>query len=311
MRPERYVVLRPPPGFAHRKGQAWEQVVLPARAAALRAALIWSPANLAPLAWPRNVIVLHDAAALRNASRDSRAYRLWHSTFGIAVARRAQRIVTVSEFSRRELTELAGLDPERIVVIHGGVDQRFSPDAGSDRLAEALGLTRPYVLTVGSEDPRKNLDSLSRISARLRDTGLELVWAGGSLGHIPSNGSSNGIRRLGYVADQDLPALYAGARAFVLPSHYEGFGLPCLEAMACGTPVVAANRAALPETCGDAALLVDPDDPDEVATAVISAATDEATRTRLRSAGLRRAADNGWDRTARETDALLTSLAEA
>ena len=108
------------------------------------------------------------------------------------------------------------------------------------------------------------------------------------------------MRALGYVDDDQLPGLYRGALAFVLPSRYEGFGLTCLEAMACGTPVVAANRAALPETCGDAALLVDPDDPGVLATAVVIAATEQNARKALRAAGLRRAAGYSWARTAAE-----------
>jgi glycosyltransferase involved in cell wall biosynthesis len=114
---------------------------------------------------------------------------------------------------------------------------------------------------------------------------------------------------LGYVDDDLMPGLYSGARAFVLPSSYEGLGLTCLEAMACGTPVVAADRAALPETCGDAALLVDPDDPAALAAAVLRACDDEPLRAQMRARGLSRAGERTWDRAARETDALLRELA--
>ncbi len=309
-RPDRYVALGPPPGFAHRAGQAWEQLALPARAARLRAAVIWSPANLAPWIWPRNVVVLHDAAALRNGSGYSRSYRAWHAGFGTASARRALRVVTVSEFSRNELVAIGGLDPDKVVVIHGGVDGRFRPDADAAQAARTYGLHQPYVLTVATDDARKNLAVLGDAAAQLRDAGIELVWAGASRRHIAGAASLDGVRPLGYVSDPDLPGLYAGARAFVLPSRYEGFGLTCLEAMACGTPVVAADRAALPETCGGAALLVEPDDPAAVAQAVVRAATDEELRARLRDAGLRRAAETTWERTAGETDSLLMSLVE-
>lgn len=311
LRPDRYLPLAPPRRFATEAGQAWEQVALPAHAARLRAALMLSPANLAPWLWPRNVLVLHDAAVLRNTTEYTYAYRAWHARFGLAVARRALRVVTVSEFSRRELVALGRLDPDKVVVIHGGVAPRFCPDADVELAIRRLGLRRPYVLTVGTDAARKNLASLAHAAIRLREAGLELVWAGAGRPYIGSGGSVEGVHRLGYVADADLPGLYAGARAFVLPSRYEGFGLPCLEAMACGTPVVAAARGALPETCGDAALLVDPDEPEDVAQAVLDAAMDEQLRVRLRAAGLRRASERTWDRTAHQIDALLMSLVGA
>jgi glycosyltransferase involved in cell wall biosynthesis len=308
--PDRYVVAQPRPRARRRQlAQAWEQAVLPARAARLGASLVFSPANLAPLAWPRNVLVMHDAAVLREPEAYSRAYRAWHATAGAASARRALGVITVSEFSRGELIELAGLDPSRLSVIPGGVDPRFSPEADPALATRRLGLERPYVLTIATDDRRKNLEKLAPVAAALAREGLELVWAGDRRPYFATAAAVAGVRSVGYVEDADLPGLYAGARAFVLPSRYEGFGLTCLEAMACGTPVVAANRAALPETCGGAALLVDPDDGDALAQAVLIAAGDDAARGALRSAGLRRAGQFSWDRTAAAVDALLSSLA--
>jgi glycosyltransferase involved in cell wall biosynthesis len=309
--PDRYAALVPPERARGRGlGQAWEQLVLPAEAARRRASLIFSPANLAPLLWPRNVLMLHDAAVLRESSTYSRAYGAWHRRLGVHCARRALRVVTVSEFSRRELIELAGLDRDKLVVIRGGVDERFRPTVDHERVARKLGLGGPYVLTVATDDRRKNLAVLNQAAWRLRTLGVELVWAGDSRPYITHTRSIEGVRALGYVEEEDLPGLYRGARAFVLPSTYEGLGLPCLEAMACGTPVVAADRAALPETCGNAALLVDPDDADAVAGAVVRAASDERLRVHLREAGLRRAAESTWERAAREADALLSSLVD-
>jgi glycosyltransferase involved in cell wall biosynthesis len=310
--PSRYAAVIPPPRVRGRAlGQAWEQFALPAEAARRRAALIFSPANLAPVLWPRNVLVLHDAAILRQPAAYSRTYAAWHRRVGIACARRAVMVVTVSEFSRRELLELAGLDQDRLVVIRGGVDGRFGPHADREAVAQKLGLNAPYVLTVATDDRRKNLGVLTETARRLRTLGVELVWAGDARAHIGHAGSVEGVRALGYVDEADLAGLYVGARAFVLPSTYEGLGLTCLEAMACGTPVVAADRAALPETCGEAALLVDPEDPDAVAAAVLRAVTDEAVRGRLRDAGLHRASQTTWDRAAREADALLSGLVDA
>jgi glycosyltransferase involved in cell wall biosynthesis len=219
--------------------------------------------------------------------------------------------VTVSEHSRRELVELLGADPDRITVVRPGVDERFTPGADIERSRAALGLTRPYVLTVAAHGARKNLPALATAARRLRAEGLELVVAGGTRAHLAADSAVDGARHVGYVPEEHLPGLYAGASAFVLPSRHEGFGLPCIEAMASGTPVVASNRGALPETCGDAALLVDPDDHDAIADAVLSAALDASAAQRLRRAGLARAATLSWERAAREVDAVLRDAASS
>ena len=292
-----YEVVRPPAALSHRAGHAWEQVVLPTRAR--RARLLLNPANLAPLAFPRNAVVIHDAAALRHPGWYSPLYARWQRGVLPIVARRARIVITVSDFSKRELAELLHVDAH---VVPGGVDGRFNPQADPEPAKAALGLTRPYVLTVASRTTRKNLASLDATARRLGNEGIDLVAAGGERPQFRDDGATGGgPRALGHVPDAHLPGLYAGASAFVLPSWHEGFGLTCIEAMACGTPVVAARAGALPETCADAARYADPGDPEDIATQVQQAMGDDA----LRAAGPRHAAQYTWERTARELDALL------
>jgi glycosyltransferase involved in cell wall biosynthesis len=309
--PSRYTVAAPPTRASSRApGQLWEQVLLPAWAAHARTGVIFSPANLAPLAWPRNVVLVHDAAPFRRPQAYARSYRSWHRVVGAASARRALRVVTVSEFSRRELVELLGLDPAMVTVITGGVSPRFGPDRDPEPIRAKLGLERPYVLTIGTLDERKNLSALGAAARRLRAEGFDVVQAGDVRRHFSPAADGEGLRSLGYVDELDLPGLYRGASAFVLPSLYEGLGLPCLEAMACGVPVVASNRAALPETCRDAAVLVEPEDSDALWRALRSVLEDQALRQRLREAGLRRAASFSWDRAAAQLHLLLASIAD-
>jgi glycosyltransferase involved in cell wall biosynthesis len=307
LRPAGYVVLRPPAALAHRAGHAWEQVVLPVRAARFGARALLCPANLAPLAYPRSVVVIFDAAPLRHPGWYSPAYAAFQRLVLPVVARRALRVITVSEFSRAELAELLGVDA---TVVASGVEERFTPAADPEPARRAHGLARPYVLCVASQTARKNLAALVPAASALAADGIEVVVAGGHRPQFAREHGLDALRLLGHVDDALLPGLYAGAEAFALPSLYEGFGLPVLEAMACGTPVVAAAATALPEACGGAARLAEPDG-EAFSAALTDLLRDERDRERLRAAGLDRAAAFGWDRTAREVDALLSGAAVA
>ena len=258
------------------------------------------------------MVVVHDAAPFREPSWYGRAYGAWHRALVPRVARRARLVIVPSEHVRAELVELFGLPGERTRAIAPGVDPSFARPGDPAALLRRLGLGRPYVLAVGTDSPRKNLALLDAIAPGLAEHGLDVAIAGSERAYMPSTGAERAgaptprARRLGYVADTDLPALYAGAAVFAMPSLYEGFGLPCLEAMAAGAPVVAADRAALPEACGGAALLADPLDADAFAEALLRAAGPQ--RERLVAAGRERAASLGWRRTAEEVDGALEPL---
>jgi glycosyltransferase involved in cell wall biosynthesis len=304
LRPDRYRVIAPPASLAHRAGHAWEQAVLPVLAA--RCALLYSPANLAPVGEERNVVVVHDVAALRHPEAYSRTYVAYQRQILPLVARRARALITVSEFSRAELVELLGVTPGAIRVIPPGVDQRVFAPADPAPALERYELRRAYVLALGTVSLRKNLRVLEPAARALGERGIDLLLAGSDRGYLRDDGAP--LRRLGYVPEPLLPPLYSGARALAMPSLHEGFGLPCLEAMACGTPVVAAARGALPETVGDAALLADPQAPGEFAEALLAAASDESVRSRLTRAGTERAGRYTWEDSVARTDGAIREL---
>jgi glycosyltransferase involved in cell wall biosynthesis len=300
LKPGRYEVIRPPARLVHRAGHLWEQAALPLEARASQ--IIYSPANLAPLAsGRRNAVVIHDVAPLRNPQWYSRAYVAYQRALLPRVARGARQVITVSEFSRGEIADVLGVES---AVVPNGVDERFRPDADPRPAREAHGLERPYVLAVGTRIARKNLGVLDEAAGRLAGHGVDVVHAGSGRHYMQAE-SAGAVKPLGYVAEEHLPGLYAGALALAMPSLYEGFGLPCLEAMACGTPVVAANAGALPETTGNAAILLDPNDATGFAEALVNIATDDDLRERLSADSLVRAARYTWDRTAQQTDAVL------
>jgi glycosyltransferase involved in cell wall biosynthesis len=236
------------------------------------------------------VVTVHDLAVLRHPG----TFNQWtrhYSRFAVPrVARAARRLIAVSEFTRGEIVELVGIPEERIRVIPNAVGQEF--------VAEGPAESGDYVLAVGTLEPRKNLGAAQQAAQRL---GVELRVVGAQgWGGVEVNGW------LGRVSDEELAALYRGARCLVYPSLYEGFGIPVLEAMACGTPVVTSAGGATEEVAGGAAVLVDPQDP-----AAIAAGVEEASsrRDELRARGLERAAQFSWNRVAAETRAVYEDAA--
>jgi glycosyltransferase involved in cell wall biosynthesis len=266
-----------------------------------------------PLAGVPVVTTIHDVSFedIPGLFRRSTALRL--KTLVRLSARRSAAVVTISEFTKGRLVHHYGMDPGRVFVTPLAVARRWTPldaDECSRRLA-GLDLKTPFVLAVGNLHPRKNLPRLIRAVASLRraglnDLGLALVGQRGWRAEevdaaVDAVDGTGWVRFLGFVDDDILQALYGAARVVAYPSLYEGFGLPVLEALACGAVVVASEAAAIPEAAGSAAVLVDPNRDEAVVEGLHRAATDEALRTRLVAAGPGHAARFTWDRCAEQT----------
>ena len=239
-------------------------------------------------------------------------------------ARRAAQIVTVSEYSRQDIIKTYGINPEIVTVTPEAAAQTFEQIKDENRLAEmkkAYGIERDYILSLCSIQPRKNLVRLIEAYYLLRRSHPEvklpqLVLAGKrawldneTMSAAQRDALSADIRFTGYVADEDLNALYSGATCFVYPSYFEGFGLPILEAMKCGTPVIAGDRTSIPEVAGEAALLFDPFDVQSLVEALKRILNDSDYRATLSARGLQRANEFSWQTTARLTLAVYEKAA--
>jgi glycosyltransferase involved in cell wall biosynthesis len=297
-------------------GHLWEQVRLPRL---VGDSLLWSPAMTGPLAVRRQVVTVHDLVTIDHPEWMGRAFGGWYGFLLPQLLPRVAHILAVSTFTRDRLVERLGIAPEGITVVANGVDRRFAPQS-PQRVADtvrALGLPSPhFVLSVCSLEPRKNMRGLlaawERLGRELPDD-VWLVLSGGQgpariFGRRPGERLPARVHLTGHVGDAHLPALMAGALAFVYPSFYEGFGLPPLEAMACGTPCLASDRTAIPEVVGDAGLLVPPDDIDAIADGIGRLVQDGALRQTLAARGLARARRFGWDDTAGRTLAVLRAV---
>ncbi len=296
-------VILPPPASRGR-ALAWEQFSLPAAA---RAGLLLNLGNTAPL-WRRGrqAVVIHDAGVFDTPDSYSRPFRLWYRALHAGLARNGTRLLTVSEFSRGRLAHHLGIDPARIGVVAEGGEHILRAPAAPDILAQHGLEPRRYALAVGTRAAHKNLDALTGAAALLAEHGMTLALAGARDAAVFREAGTEAARPLGRVTDAELRALYENALCLIFPSRYEGFGLPPLEAMWCGCPVIAARAGAVPEVCGPAALWFAPEDPDGIARALAPLLTDPALHDNLAAAGRARAAQYSWPGAA----ARLRELAE-
>jgi glycosyltransferase involved in cell wall biosynthesis len=269
------------------------------------------------------VATIHDLSFERMPETFTRRGSLQLKLTVRRTAKKAAMITTGSEYSRQDLLSIYKLSPEKVAVTNYGIGSQFVPQPSAPNEAEEIrgrfGVSRDFLLAVGSLQPRKNLVRLIRAYARLRSeredfrpqlviVGRKLWLASEIFGEVKRQQWADDVILTGYVADEDLPALYRAARAFVYPSLFEGFGLPPLEAMACGTPVVTSDVTSLPEVTGDAALLIDPNDERALANAMIEIVNNDALRAELRERGIAQAKKFTWRDAAEKTLSLYQKV---
>jgi glycosyltransferase involved in cell wall biosynthesis len=260
--------------------------------------VFWGTCHLLPLALPsriKTVVSIHDLAWLLFPGIAS-FYTFWVNRIMTArSAAKALRVITLSDWSRRDLEKHLHVSPEKIEVVYPGIDlayQKLDPEASAKYISEKYKLSRDYMCTVGTVEPRKNLTTLIEAVRILRERGVaspQLVIAGlkgwkttSIFDSVKASGLTEAdLQFLGFVPEEDMPRLYAGAKLFVMPSKYEGFGLPLVEAMSCGTPVIASNASSIPEVVGDAGILVPPLEPAKFADAIATLANDAELRATL------------------------------
>ncbi len=281
------------------RGAPWEQLDLPRF---LGDNLLLNFGSTGPL-WHRNqVVTMHDAEVVRQPDNFRLAFRLWYRFLLPRLGRRARKIITVSEFSKTELATCFGIPLEKCVVVHNSAEHIDAVPADTSILQRMAIPRGRYALCFGAGKRNKNSKSVIRAMSSLRDLDLHLVLFGKTDKDVFTTDFHAGdmpLHDVGHVSDAELRALYEHAMCFVFPSLYEGFGIPPIEAMTCGCPVIASNIAAIPEVCGDAALLLDSVAPAEVAAAIRSLATDASQRQRLIAAGLQQARHYSWHNSVR------------
>jgi glycosyltransferase involved in cell wall biosynthesis len=317
-------IANPFSGRSENLEKAWfEQMSLPRASRAAGAEILHYPYFAAP--WHSNVpvvVTVHDLIPMLLPAYRGGSMVQAYTRMVATTARKAAMIVADSECSRRDIIRLLGVAEERVAVVYLAASEEYRP-ANDTAIKQKYQLDNPYLLYLGGFDQRKNLPMLLEAFAEVVKSGDEtttLAIAGGIpapsalfsdvRGLTTQLGLANRVQFLGRVPDEDCAALYSAAEAFVFPSIYEGFGLPPLEAMACGAAVICSNASSLPEVVGDAAITLPPDDLKAWAEAIKAVLTDPKRRDDLRERGLRQAARFSWQKTAAETLEIYRQVAK-
>ena len=279
-------------------GQAWEQFVLPLYS---RDGTLVSLCNIGPLCKRNQVVTIHDAAVFGIPESFSFAFRLWYRLAQYALGKIVKHILTVSNFSKNDIVRHMNISSSKITVIYHGREHIYSTTPQDNIIIEHGLKDRPYLLAVSSLSPRKNFQAIILALEKLNKIDFDIVIVGGRNQKVfgtQSRSLAGSVIYLDHVSDDQLRALYEHAACFIYPSLYEGFGLPPLEAITCGCPVIASDIPPLREVCGEAALYCDPYDIDDIADKINTMLTDKDLRRQFIKNGLKRAEMFSWQKTA-------------
>ncbi|WP_340616650.1 glycosyltransferase family 4 protein [Xenorhabdus entomophaga] len=318
---EIFTCIHPQISMTGAKGHLWEQLYLPLNLSTFMSKnnVLWSPSNTGPLYTPcRHVVTIHDLASIEHPEWTTRSFSTLYRFITPKIVKNCDSIIAVSAYTKNRLIDFYNIPSSKIHVIHNGIDERFSVIEDKSKLSyiyEKYSLPEgKLILTVSSIEPRKNiyrlLSAWEKISSSLNDTHLiiagsknDRIFKDAGISNIPDR-----VHFTGYIDDIDLVNLYNCATAFIYVPLYEGFGLPPLEAMACGLPVITSNVASLPEVVGTAAILVDPFNTNDIASAMIEIIQNNKLSKDLSQMSIARATKFSWNKTARETYNLLINV---
>lgn len=306
-------VLMPGKEISGARGHLWEQSVLPWK---LKSRTLWSPSNTGPISVTNQIVTVHDLSTFDTPDAFSPAFRQAYAFILPRLLPRVKAILTVSTFSKSCIAERFSIPEDKIFVTPLGVEhKRFYPRTRNeiDAIKAKLNIEKDYVLFLGTLSARKNMAGLMKawqMAEHEIPDNVELLIAGGAGAAHVFDGTTlprlpPRVRLLPRIDDEDLPALLSGATVFAFPSFYEGFGLPPLEAMACGAPVLTSNTTSLPEVVGNCAITINPKEPEEIGQGLLALLKDENRRNDMSNRGLSHTKEFDWNKTAELTRRVL------
>jgi glycosyltransferase involved in cell wall biosynthesis len=299
-----FEIINPENSFIGKRSRTvWEQFM----ASKIKQGLLFCPTNSGPITYKNKIITLHDAAVLSHPEWFAKNFSIMRKTLIPILVNSSLKIITVSNFSKNHICEALNLRDDKVEVIYNGINKKkFKPMSISNKILKKYNLTKPYILFVGSIEPRKNLKRMINSWIKLpkiykKEFDLLIVGKKNWIFKDVILKKENSIKELGYIQDDELIKLYSMAKVFIYPSLFEGFGLPVLEAMACGTPVITSNVSALPEVGGESVLYIDPRDEESISSKMIELLDSRSLQKDLIIRGLQRAKLFTWENTAKKT----------